>query len=356
MHLESREKNIVYIEKCIELAEVSGDEGLMQDRYALYACELFNVGKYKEALAYFEKSLFLAEKRKNEARIAALHYWIGSCCIDVRDIDKAKACFQTASLYKDSLMQSDYGKYIYTLVYSAMTSMERVKNYARLNGFCASCLRILKTEQGLQMADQTGYTMGKYKTLCMPDVIACACAVNPFLSVDVREGYRFEKDTPSRSKVPVRSHYEVVSMHTRAETPAGLFENCLHIRYTDRTKDEINFKISGVRDIFYAPDVGIVQIHFKAIGDWEYTLKLKKYEVVPVKTGDLCDRYLPLAVGNVWYYDSYGADRTRFDKVDYENRLEVVAKQKDGNITSIAHSGWICDKEEFPESRGHQNE
>ena len=343
-HLESREKNIIYIEKCVELAEILGDEGLAQNRYAFYACELFNIGKHKEALTYFENSLLLAEKLKNVTQIAALNYWIGACYSDIRDFEKAKDRFEKAAFYKDLLMQNDYGKYIYTLIFSAMTAIKRMKNSDRLSGFCASCQIILKTNQGLQTADQTGYTMGKYQTLCMPDVIAFVSAIKPFLSEDLCEGYSFEKDTFSRSKIPVRSYYEVVSMHARAETPAGLFENCLHVRYTDQTRDEVNFKINGVRNIFYAPDVGIVQAHFKAIGDWEYTLKLTEYEVEPMKTGELCDRYLPLAVGNVWYYDSYGADGTRFDKVDYENRFEVVSKCKNGTATSIAHSAWICDK------------
>ena len=155
-------------------------------------------------------------------------------------------------------------------------------------------------------------------------------------------------------------------MHTRMEIPSGVFEDCLHIRYTEKTGDRIDPKRNGVRDLFYAPNVGLVQMKFKAVSGFEYTLKLSKYHVIPIENGDLCDRYLPLVVGNVWYYDIYGADGTRFDKVEYENRFEVVAKctsdtvssrwapipfpkveaayQKD-SITSIAHSGWICKKD-----------
>ena len=343
MHLESREKNIVYIEKCVKLAEISKDKELIQDRYALYACELFNIGKYSEALEYFKKSLLIAEQQNNVIQMASLNYRIGTYCVDTRDIAKAKDCFEKASFYKDALLQSDSGKYIYTLIYSAITAISRAKNPNRLNGFCASETIVLKTSQGLQMADQAGYVMGKYKTLCMPNVIACVSSVKPFLSNDICEGEHLEKDSFSRSKTPVHTHYEVISMQTCVETPAGIFENCLHIRYTDQTEDKINFKINGIRNIFYAPNIGLVQMHFKAIDNWEYTLKLKEYHVHPIN-GDLCDRYLPLAIGNVWYYDSYGSDGTRFDKVDYENRLEVVAKSKNGSVTNIAHSGWICEK------------
>ena len=133
-------------------------------------------------------------------------------------------------------------------------------------------------------------------------------------------------------------------MNITTETPAGIFENCLHIRYTNQTEDESNFKVNGVRNFFYAPNVGLVMMHFKAIADWEYTVKLTEYHVTPIENGDLCDRYFPLNIGNVWYYASYGADGNRFDKVDYENRFEVVAKRVNDTVTSIAHSGWICKK------------
>ena len=95
-----------------------------------------------------------------------------------------------------------------------------------------------------------------------------------------------------------------------------------------------------------------------------------KYEVTPAENGDLCDYYFPLTVGNVWYYDPHRPDGTRFNKMDYENRFEVVTKRKndavlnrwlpmqhvvDKNendiVTSIAHSGWICGRYSPPDSR-----
>jgi hypothetical protein len=109
--------------------------------------------------------------------------------------------------------------------------------------------------------------------------------------------------------------------------------------------------------------VGLAEVHFKALSGWEFNIKLMKYEVTPVKNGDLCERYFPLAVGNVWYYYPHRADGKRFDKTDYENRFEVVTKRKNDTtmnrwlpmlsaadknendiVTAIAHSGWICKK------------
>ncbi len=349
MHIESREKNIVYLEKTVEFAELSGDEKYMQARYSTYACELGNLGREKESIEYYEKALVLAEKLRDMPEIAVLNYWLGTSHLNLDgenvNFEKAKAYFEKAVSYKDALLESDHGKYIYALVYSAFVAINRVKDPEKLIGIYTTSPSYERKENGLYMYSQPGYSAGKYTNFCTNDALYNITRVEPFLSGDICEGYTFETDGYSFSKTPVHSNYEVISMNACAETPAGIFEDCLHIRYTDKTEDEINFKRSGVRDMFYAPNAGLVLMHFKAIGDWEYTIKLKEYDVTPVEDGDLCDRYLPLTIGNVWYYDTYGADGSRFDKVDYENRFEVVAKRKDNTVTSIAHSGWICKKE-----------
>ena len=367
MHLEPRSKNVAYLQKSVELAEISKDERLIQECYSIYANQLSGLGKQKEAVEYFEKALAIAETIKEIPMIAELNYWIGAKYLspnnDARDIFRAKAYFEKAVADKDELLKSNYGKCIYALAYSAFVAMSSVKDFDKLEGFHATSPNIIKTERGLKRQIHQGFAVENRWTYLMFDVIGHIAHINPFLSNNIHEGYQFETNTFTRSKAPVRSRYEVVSMNERVETPAGCFDDCLHIRYTDQTEDKINFNHVGVRDLFYAPNVGLVQIHFKALSDWEYIVKLMKYEVTPVENGDLCDRYLPLTIGNVWYYDPHRADGIRFNKTDYENRFEVVAKRQndaamnrwlpmqnvaDKNendiITSIAHGGWICKK------------
>ena len=363
MHLEPRSKNIAHLQKTVELAEISGDERLIQECYSIYAGQL----AYKESIKYYEKALAIAEKLKEISLIAELNYWIGTRYMKIteghRDIVKAKAYFEKAVADKNELLKSNYGKCIYALAYSAFVAMSRVKNFDTLDGFHATSPNIIKTESGLKLQIHQGFAVENRWVYFMFDIFAHIAHIGPFLSNEIYKGYHFETNTFTRSKIPVCSHYEVISMHECVETPAGIFEDCLHIRYTDQTEDEINFHRVGVRDLFYAPNVGLAEIRFKALSGWEYSVKLMKYEVTPVENGDLCDRYFPLTVGNVWYYDPHRPDGTRFDKTDYENRFEVVAKRKndavlnqwlpmrnaaDKNendiVTSIAHSGWTCIK------------
>lgn len=367
MHLEPRSKNVAYLQKSVELAEISKDERLIQECYSIYANQLSGLGKQKEAVEYFKKALAIAETIKEIPMIAELNYWIGAKYLspnnDARDIFRAKAYFEKAVADKDELLKSNYGKCIYSLAYSAFVAMSSVKDFDKLEGFHATSPNIIKTERGLKRQIHQGFAVENRWTYLMFDVIDHIAHIDPFLSNNIYEGYQFETNTFTRSKAPVRSRYEVVSMNERVKTPAGVFEDCLHIRYTDQTEDEINFNHVGVRDLFYAPNVGLVEVHFKALSGWAYSTKLMKYEVTPVENGDLCDRYFPLTVGNVWYYDPHRADGTRFNKTDYENRFEVVAKRKNDAsmnrwlpmqhiadkdekdiVASIAHSGWICKK------------
>lgn len=365
--MESREKNIVYMGKAVELAEFLQDDEIISDCCFFYATELEKLRQYRKAGEYYEKSLALAEKLGDVPRIAKLNYFIGARYVtgndDTRDIPKAKACFEKAVSYKDELLKSDYGKHVYALAYSGFIGMSRVNDLDKLNGFFSTSPNIVKTEYGLEWQTQLGFYAVANRTFFMFDIFSHMMCVRTFLSNRITEGYHFETNSFRDKKRLVRLHYEIISTQTRTETPAGIFDNCLHIRYTEKTESENNFEFCGVHDFFYAPNVGLVQMHFKAISGTEYTVKLKEYKVTPVDNGDLCDRYFPLTIGNVWYYEPYGPAVKRFENEYYESRYEVVEKrrndmlteywllspdmktgQDDDVVTVLAHSGWLIKK------------
>ena len=363
----AREKNIVYIEKAVELAEFLKDDEIISDCSFLYATLLEKRRQYQKSQEYYEKSLALAEKLGDVPRMAKLNYFIGTSYVtandDIRDIPKAKAYFEKAVSYKDELLKSDYGKHVYALAYSGFIGMSRVKDLDKLNGFFSTSPNVVKTEYGLDWQTQKGFFAVAPRTIFMFDVFSHMMYVRTFLSDRIAEGYHFETNSFRSKQTPVRLRYEVLSMHARAEVPAGIFEDCLHIRYTEKTDRESLLEFCGVHDFFYAPNVGLVQMHFKAIIGTEYTVKLKEYEVRPVENGDLCDRYFPLTVGNVWYYEPYGPAVKRFENEYYESRYEVVAKRRndtlteywllspemktgkdDDVVTMLSHSGWLIKK------------
>lgn len=365
--MESREKNIVYMGKAVELAEFLKDDEIISDCCFFYATELEKLRQYRKAGEYYEKSLALAEKLGDVPRIAKLNYFIGARYVtgndDTRDIPKAKACFEKAVFYKDELLKSDYGKHVYALAYSGFIGMNRVNDLDKLNGFFSTSPNIVKTEYGLEWQTQLGFYAVANRTFFMFDIFSHMMCVRTFLSNRITEGYHFETNSFRDKKRLVRLHYEIISTQTRTETPAGIFEDCLHIRYTEKTESEKNFEFCGVHDFFYAPNVGLVQMHFKAISGTEYTVKLKEYKVTPVDNGDICDRYFPLTIGNVWYYEPYGPAAKRFENEYYESRYEVVEKRRndmltgywllspdmktgkdDDVVTVLSHSGWLIKK------------
>ena len=364
---ESRVNNIAYMEKAVGLAEFLKDKEMISDCCFVYAIELQKLSQHQKAGEYYEKALALAEKLGDVPRIARLNYFIGASYVtandDIRDIPKAKAYFEKAVSYKDELLKSDYGKYIYALAYSGFIGMSRVKNLDKLNGFFSTSPNIVKTEYGLEWQTQLGFYAVANRTFFMFDVFSHMMCVRTFLSNRITEGYHFETNSFRNKKQLIRLHYEIISTHTRSETPAGIFEDCLHIRYTEKTESEKNFEFCGIHDFFYAPDVGLVQMHFKSISGTEYTVKLKEYKVTPADNGDNCDRYFPLTVGNVWYYEPYGPAVKRFENEYYESRYEVVEKRRndtlaaywlmspdmktgkeDDIVTMLSHSGWLIKK------------
>ncbi len=364
---ESREKNIVYIEKAIGLAEFLKDDEIISDCWFFYAFALEKLCQYRKSGEYYEKALALAEKLGDVPRIAMINYYIGASYVtandDIRDIPKAKAYFEKAVSYKKELLKSDYGKFVYALAYSGFIGMSRVKDLDKLNGFFSASPNIVKTKRGMEWQTKFGFYAVAKRTIFMFDVFSHVMYKRAFLFNHIVEGDHFETNGLRSRTTPVRLQYDVISMQARAETPAGVFEDCLHIRYTEKTDTESTFEFCGVHDFFYAPNVGLVQMHFKAISGTEYTVKLKEYEVKPVENGDLCDRYFPLTVGNVWYYEPYGPAVKRFENEYYESRYEVVAKRRndkltaywlptpqiktdkdDDVVTMLAHSGWLIKK------------
>ena len=297
-------------------------------------------------------ALEIAEKLNLPEDIADIHYWIAAKFLDKAENgenteENCKAALEhveKALIYKENLLESDYSKVTYALTYSAYIALTHAKDLKKLIGFNATVPSIKKNQEGCILWGQPGYSMGKYRNFILDDIFYQITRISPCLCEEICEGYTFEKETFSYTHTPVKTTFEVVSMDETFQTAARIFEHCLHTRYTNKTSDERNFSMSGVRDIWYAPNVGVVGYHFKSMKDFEKTLKLKEYSVKPAENAGKCGFYLPLEIGNKWSYEAYCADGKAFDKVDYENIFEVLAKKGEGDIAVIAHSGWICEK------------
>jgi len=349
---EGLEKCMKYLEKHVEIAEILGSEKGIMNAYSFYATELSNLGNIEKCEEYRAKAAEIAKKLGNVKDLADSLYWQAMDLIGKTDDNEeneklfkdALEKIERGLSYEDILLETDSGKVTHALLFAAKKAIVRAKDLAKTTGQVSTVPMIRKTEEGYFLAGQPGFSMGEYCDFVLRDILYFVNIIDPPLCEEMEKGYTFQKNTFSFSHEPVKTVFEVISMEEDYETPAGIFENCLHTRYTNETSEKRNFRRNGVSDFWFAPNVGIVGYHFKAISDVEMTLKLSEYKVTPSEKEGKCALYLPLEIGNSWSYQAYGANGKPFEKVDYENTFEVISRLEKGDVTLIAHSGWICKK------------
>ena len=144
-----------------------------------------------------------------------------------------------------------------------------------------------------------------------------------FLDRAVLDGGSWSGKAFSLSEQPLTATVTVLSDGEAVTVPAGTFAGCRlteQVTTQNGTASEANRELCGAVRAWYAPGVGLVQLHVRQEDGLEATLQLQTYEV-----GDKSRDWLPLAVGNRWEYG--WADIP----VEYVAReVYQVAAQKEG--------------------------
>lgn len=130
---------------------------------------------------------------------------------------------------------------------------------------------------------------------------------------------------------PLKGVMHVVSDSEVIEVPAGKFKQCLLLEQVteesdlpddaDEKRKRLNREIyCGTRRIWFAPGVGLVQLHVLISDGKEATIQLQDYHIEePSKD------YLPLAIGNTWTYGWAGVPEEYVAREKYR----VYANQND---------------------------
>jgi len=151
----------------------------------------------------------------------------------------------------------------------------------------------------------------------------------------------WSKDTFSYGTHPLLTTGTVVSDSETVTVPAGTFTDCRRIRMeteqTEQTLTEepriqmLNAFYVGVREVWYAPGVGMVKVRVERENDVKAGLVLKEYDVK-----EQVRDYLPLAIGNRWSYGWEGVDAS-----DYlvEHVLEVRSRDEEG-VFYLSHYNY----------------
>lgn len=131
----------------------------------------------------------------------------------------------------------------------------------------------------------------------------------------------------------MRATNRVTRLDAEADTPAGVFRNCLELETTlERSGEDpnesyrrLNTANSGVRLAWFAPGVGLVRLHYRHGDGGESKAVLTRFTVPGTS-----DEYLPLEPGVVWSHEVTNTTS------DYVIRDHSQVTRRDGKAACIA--------------------
>ena len=169
------------------------------------------------------------------------------------------------------------------------------------------------------------------------------------LDNNFKVGYKFEGEESSYSFKNKKFVTEIIAMNEEVSVLAGDFKGCIHVRRSETLGDseddkgdraKLNRETSGIRDVLFAQNVGIVKMTFEAISGRKEHFELSEYNITNADETELIKKYLPIALGNIWKYMSFDSDGKPFsEKYEIENVFEVEYVSEEYN----AISNWAYD-------------
>lgn len=356
--VESGEEHVKYLAKAVEIVEKavekSGDLKWLANEYSYYSNSLSNAGKEKDANIYVQKAIEAAEKSGDKKLYASNLFWQATKYWESSAMERGIDSYKKVLEFKEELK----GDCTYALAngsYKALSAIKAKGKMQDLKQFISVCPGVKYTEGKAVLCGEPGFSApGGVYLHPLHDIIECISDVdNLILDNNFKEGYTLEKEGFSYTYTPVKRRLEVVSMAESITVIAGSFTGCIHTRIigtpTDPDDDtsrmaELNRKVNGVVDVWFAPNVGIIKASEKPIiGDHGYTMELTEYKINNPDESELIKKYFPIAEGNMWRYDTFDKDGNPLrDRMDYECVFEVEDVSEENNL--ISHWGYAYNK------------
>ncbi|MBE6598296.1 MAG: sigma-70 family RNA polymerase sigma factor [Ruminococcaceae bacterium] len=338
-----------YVDEALECGIKNNDPLLLADAYLTKWGDFRN--NYEEKLAYIENTVLptltsLPDTAEKFAAIGRLLFWAYYSAMRIEDIERAEKYLKQAKelllghahLLKNEEEGGNVFQYYYTnprAYYLSMAAcaeageidMEKRKNcrFREETHSTSITSHGWRKENGnLRLEFQPGFHLSKGNNGRYTDEIFYYAACSG-------DGWFFPHTDAVGETEVVRNKYDqfdtvqsIVSKTETVMTPAGVFENCLHIR---KTNDRDTY------DIWYADRVGIVRYDSTDSGTTASFL-LTRHEI---KGGE---GYMPLAVGNHWQYTNISTPEGIEGTAEYT----VVRNDEDFvYLTSNTESGILND-------------
>ncbi len=350
-YVTEKEKQLEYLKKALELVEKSGDFKWLAKEYINYGINISNAGKTTEASEYYAKAIETAAKADDKVLLAEAMYWQANSFYGSNEREKALEQFSKIVDLKDELLANQRNVWLYGLANGSYKILNSAKSKGHLEDICefqSTLPGIRYTENKAVLHGEPGYSdPGGYRIKPIVDIFVVISKLDDILRNDFVNGYTEEKDRFSYSYNPVKTKLEVLSTDEKIVVSGETFSECIHIQYTDTVTDgaddtswqaNLNRKISGIVNAWFAPDIGVVKItkeHTYSNEVGGFSIELSSYNINNKGETELRKKYLPLAVGNIWKYETFREDGSPLsDTFEYENVFEVEYASDEYNYIS----------------------
>jgi outer membrane lipoprotein-sorting protein len=329
--MEWKENNIKLYEETMALARELEDK-------AMQAKLLIRTALLNDSIEKCEEAAELYRSIENQAGEGEARQWLGSLLLRKGIYAEAKLSFTQA---KTLLNQSKEYQWATAcdaaLEFIAHVPQPRAADSMEAYSWGCEMLQVEENEL-ISYLGQSGGISGGGRLGAHP--FWEIGVMNDLVMNSKHPGDTIVKETRSYGVYPLSTTGTVVSDNETVTVPAGTFTKCRLIRMetqdTEETKAEdemvvmMNQFMLGVREVWYAPGVGMVKLRVDK-GEGSYTCVLKEYSVQQ-NTQD----YLPLAIGNRWVYGREDLDAQAFMS---ENGLQVCYRDEK-DIYYLSHCSF----------------
>jgi RNA polymerase sigma-70 factor, ECF subfamily len=302
-----REVAIALFEESLALAEQLGDREGQAARLVTLGS---SVKDPERAEAHYQRALELYRQLGDARGQGECLLWLGSQRFFAREAGPGKRYYEQALPLLEDTHSHDYAAMCRAML-DLLAELGEEK-FPELIAWSACCDTLAKKGDEVRTAGQPGIMMspGRAEWANFPAplreraVFSQVSHLRKFLDRSVPVGGGWSGDAFSFSYQPLHAAVTVKSCSERVTVPAGTFSDCLLTAQVTKESERPDDAPEGARQLnrlancgtrraWYAPGVGLVQLHVETGEGTQALLQLQEYAAP-----DGGDAYLPLAVGN----------------------------------------------------------
>jgi RNA polymerase sigma-70 factor (ECF subfamily) len=320
------EERMKLYQQALKIAEELGDHRAQADSLVRIGRMYYGTEPEETAWNYFEKALHLYEELDDKRGQGESLSLLGGLRMRSGEIEEGRSMIEKAlrlfEVAHDLNMVAGCQAAIDDL---AEVGNERIREYYEavkgkrrahsLISYRSTCVVLEKKDGVIEFVSQFGGGPGAWsgggdipKAFSISSIFYQISNLRKFSDASVPVGESWSGDSFSYTLRPLKTTVSIKSASEQVVVPAGDFAECLLTEITTQgneqpdTSSELNTMLDrmlliGTRRAWYAPGVGLVQLHVRIGDDTEALIQLREYHI---EEGS--DDYLPLAIGNSWTY------------------------------------------------------